>query len=287
MKNQKILLLICMLLLIMIVTGCAGTTNPNEEENVAFKVEIKQHTGDTGDIIKNNYGIITDTLNCYYGADSTFYELENNGIDAYYEGDWVLVQWRHVSDPETESLELFRFSYSDYQSNAEDLYQTVEFMPYQNNMDDYYIDRNNDLANLTLFYFIRTVHVSGAVAYSDTVGYRLINKPLLQEPDNLAEFSQTDSIVFRWDNNISSSMIKHRLLIFDEFYRLIWHYYLFSDDESKVNFTEESGFQLELGTYIWRVDGINEFPEYITIDGKVIEVFSGSESMERMFLIIP
>ena len=285
MKKMMIYLLIVVLLVIL---SCAGTTDPEADEETAFIADLIEHTGDTGDILKNSHGIITDTLNCYYGSDSTYYELENNGIDAYHEGDWILVPWRHVSDPKTVALELFRFSYMDYQNNVEDYISSVAFIPFNNFTKDHYIDTFDDeeeAVDNTWFYFLKTTNADGNTALSDTVGYHLISKPILQTPANQAGFTPSDSLIFEWDQNTTSSLVKNRLLIFDENYHLIWFYNLLSNEEPVINFDELSGFELEPGNYIWRVDGIIEWVDELYIDGKQMNIYSGSESMERYFAI--
>jgi hypothetical protein len=285
---MKLIAIFMMLLIAVTFGGCAGSTEPDTEETEAFKADLLEHTGDTGDIIKNSHGQITDTLNCYYGSDSTFYELENNGIDAYHEGDWILVPWRHISDPATVSLELFRFSYMQYQNNQTDSLTAIAYIPFNNYTDDFYIDSfagEDDVVDNTWLYFLKTTNASGAVAYSDTVGYRLVNKPLLREPYNLEEFSQSDTIIFKWELNTSSSLIKHRLLVFDESYHLVWFYNLLANEEPEINFSELAGLTLETGNYFWRVDAVIEFFDELAIDGKIIEIHSGAESMERILVI--
>jgi hypothetical protein len=285
---MKYLLIFILMSLLLLFYGCAGTTDPDTENHEAFVANLIEHSGDTGDIIKNSHGIITDTLNCYYSSDSTFYERENNGIDAYFEGDWVLIPWRHISDPETVSLELFRFSYMDYQNNEEDYITSVVFLPFHNTTNDYYLDTFENVDQVTdnaWLYFLKTTNANGATALSDTVGYRLVNKPALRTPGDLAIFSNSNSIVFEWDLNTTSSLVKHRLLLFDENYNLIWFYNLLSNEEPYIEFGELSEIELESGNYIWRVDGVIEWVNELDIDGKQIEVYSGSESMERLFTI--
>lgn len=285
---MKYLLILINLSLLLVFSGCAGTTDPATEENDAFVANLTEHSGDTGDILKNSHGIITDTLNCYYSSDSTFYERENNGIDAYFEGDWVLVPWRHISDPETVSLELFRFSYMDYQNGVEDYITSVAFIPFHNTTNDYYLDTFEDVDQVidnTWLYFLKTTNAYGATALSDTVGYCLVNKPALRTPADLAVFSNSDNITFEWDLNTNSSLVKHRLLLFDEQYNLLWFYNLLSSEEPYLVFSELSELELAAGNYIWRVDGVIEWVNELNIDGKQIEVYSGSESMERLFTI--
>jgi len=285
---MKYLLILIILSLLLVFYGCAGTTDPDIENNEAFVANLIEHSGDTGDIIKNSHDIITDTLNCYYSSDSTFYERENNGIDAYFEGDWVLIPWRHISDPETVSLELFRFSYMDYQNNEEDYITSVDFIPFHNSTNDYYLDTFDGVDQVTdntWLYFLKTTNANGATALSDTVGYCLVNKPALRTPADLVVFSTSNSIIFEWDLNTTSSLVKHRLLLFDEYYHLIWFYNLLSNEEPYLAFGELSGIELEPGNYIWRVDGVIEWVNDLNINGKQIEVYSGSESMERLFTI--
>jgi hypothetical protein len=282
-------LILLIFLIALLFGGCAGNTDPSTDTEEAFKADLLEHVGDTGDIVKNSYGIITDTLNFYYGNDGTFYENENNGIDAYHEGDWILVPWRHISDPQTVSMELFRFSYMDYQNNVEDYISSVFFAPYNNSSKDYHIDSFSGIEqpiDETWLYFLKTTHAGGATAYSDTVAYKLVNKPLLRAPADFMEFTILDTLIFEWDLNTTSSLVKHRLLVFDEYYNLVWFYNLLANETPEINFTELSGQVLEPGNYIWRVDAIIEMVSQIYIGSKMIEVHSGAEAMERSFSIM-
>jgi hypothetical protein len=269
--------------------GCAGTTKPENNTSEAFQVDLTEHSADTGDIIKNSYGLIVDTLNCYYGADSTFYEFENNGIDAYHEGNWIYLPWRHISDPATISLEIFRFSYSDYQNhNSQDI-ESINFIPFQSYDKDYYMDtfagNSENVIDETWFYFIKTTNADGDTAFSDTVGYKLVNKPLLRIPADNAVYAQTDSLIFQWDINSSNSAIKHRLLLFNDNYEMIWFYNLLSDEAPLINYSELVAEHLPTGNYIWRVDAIVGIIDHLPINNNVFDIYSGSEAMERRFII--
>ena len=282
-------LLFIVIVILMISGGCAGTTKPDDDTSVAFQVDLIEHSADTGDIIKNSYGLIVDTLNCYYGADSTFYEFENNGIDAYHEENWIYLPWRHISDPATISLEIFRFSYSDYQNHAEEYIESIDFIPFQSYNKDYYMDTfdgsGESVVDETWFYFVKTTNADGDTAYSDTVGYKLTHKPLLRTPDDYAVYAQADSLIFHWDFNSSSSTIKYRLLLFNDYYELIWFYNLLSDEEPLLNYSELINEQLPGGNYIWRVDAIVDVVDHLPVGDKIIDVHSGAESMERRFTV--
>lgn len=271
------------------ILSCSGSTSPDSESSEAFKINLFEHTGDTGDIIKNNYGVITDTLNCYYGADSTFYEMENTGIDAYHEGNWIYLPWQHISDPTTVSLEVYRFSYSDYQNSSEEYIERIDFIPFSSYNDDYYMDTFSGLqgtpTNETWFYYIKTTNAGGNTAYSDTAGYHLVNKPLLRMPYDGETYSLNDTITFSWELNSSISSIKYRLLLFDEFYQLVWYYNLLSDEEPAIEYLASLDNNMLPGVYIWRVDAIIERIDYLPVFGKNIPISSGAEALERRFYI--
>lgn len=288
-KEMKYLYKIALMIIMVLLTGCSGSTSPDIDDSPAFKIDIFEHSGDTGDIIKNNYGVIIDTLNCYYGSDSTFYEMENTGIDAYHEGDWIYVPWQHISDPTTVSLEIFRFSYSDYQNSSGDFIQSIDYIPFSTFNDDHYLDTFSNTAedpvNKTWFYFIKTTNAAGNTAYSDTVGYHLVDKPLLQAPYDGESFTISDTVSFRWELNSSVSSIKYRLVVFDENYHLIWHYNLLSDEEPEIEYSEMNDAEPQPGLYIWRVDAIIERIDDLSIYGKMISISSGAEALERRFYI--
>jgi hypothetical protein len=282
-------LLVITIALFLVLGGCAGTTAPDDDTSEAFQMDLIEHTADTGDIIKNSYGMIVDTLNCYYSSDSTFYEFENNGVDAYHEGNWIYLPWRRISDPATLSLEIFRFSYSDYQNHSEEYIESIDFIPFQSYNREYYMDTFNgggeSVIDETWFYFVKTTNANGESAYSDTVGYKLVNKPLLRLPSDNAAYAQSDSLIFHWDLNSSNSTIKYRLLLFNESYELLWFYNLLSDEAPLLNYTEMTEEQLFPGTYIWRVDAIVGVMDHLPIGNKIIDVHSGAEAMERRFTI--
>lgn len=279
---------ILIILSVMLLSGCVSSTDPEESDETAFKVDLQEHIGDTGDIVKNTHGQITDTLNFYYGSDSTFYELENNGIDAYFEGDWILIPWQHITDPTTVSLEVYRFSYTAYQSNELDSLGAIDFIPYNTYTKDYYIDtfsNTDDIINETWFYYLKTTNASGNTAYSDTVGYKLVDKPELISPYDYTSYTIADTIVFNWNINTTSSLVKHRLLLFDEYYNLVWFYNLLANEEPEINFTESADIALQPGTYIWRVDGVVDWVDNLQLGNEIKEIHSGAESMERVFYV--
>lgn len=167
--------------------------------------------------------------------------------------------------------------------------KSVKFIPYNIFTDDYCIDNfdnDTEAVNTTWFYYLKTTHLNGSVAYSDTVGYKLVNKPQLQVPANMAEYAQTDSIIFEWDKNNTNTLIQDRLLIFDDSYNLIWFYNLVADEEPLINFAEISGIELDTGGYIWRVDAVIDYYDELYLNSQKIRVHSGAESMERYFTVV-
>ena len=236
--------------------------------------ELIPHLGDTGDIT------LGDTLNYYNTNDN---ELENNGIDAVSEGNWMQIQWHHLVDSDIDYLEIYRFSAQEYYIDTLDFSRLIDVVDY--NDQSKYIDKSASavIVERNLFYFINAVDEAGNSTFSDTVAYKIIDKPTLIEPANFYATPNEYSITFKWTS--ATNAIQYRLLVFDEDRNLLWQYSPL-DSLGAVYSIDYGGNPVGSQTnLIWRVDAFGQSMQGINIEGKDYTVESGSESEERYIYI--
>ena len=202
---------------------------------------------------------------------------ENNGIDSVSEEDWIRLQWDRLIDNDLKIIRIYRF--------AKDFQQTpvkVDSLAWNQTQ---YFDRLTpasigDFSNIEIdwHYFIRAVDLSNNFTDSDTVSFRLIQKPILEYPDDGTTFEDSSDIIFQWQKQGDSTRM--RVLLFDDQTgQLIWKYdeYIFIGD---ILFEKQyDGEPLQEGTYTWRVDSRG----LLDIDGNY---YSGSKSRQRKIVII-
>ncbi|MCK4311572.1 MAG: hypothetical protein KAW88_02435 [Candidatus Cloacimonetes bacterium] len=252
----------------LVVFSCTGEESLGVDTTAPEQPELVPHLGDTGDIT------LGDTLN-YYNTNDI--ELENNGIDAVSEGNWMQIQWYHLVDSDIDYLEIFRFSVQDYYNDTLDFVSQIDVLDY--NDQSKYVDKSAPVEKY-LFYFINAIDEAGNSTLSDTVAYKLINKPALLQPANLAQLDENE-ITFEWA--AETSAIQYRLLVFDLDRNLIWQYTPLDLEDLSV---EYFGPDIEPGTtLIWRVDAFGQTGATFTIEGNNYNVDSGSESEERYIFI--
>lgn len=259
----------------IILSGCAGEDKMSADSTPPAKVFLIEHLGDSGDYIGGQ-------LQNYYDNS----DLENNGIDTVPGGNWIQIQWQHPLDDDIYSINIYRFSledYNDYVANQEaygDDYQyaqQIAQVSYSNN--DYYIDKSSNLLDKILFYYIGLEDEAGNETVSDTLGYRLIDKPILLNPSEVV--INPDEMLFSWSLDSDQLSSESRLLLFSENHKILWVY-------SPLEFedTEELYFGDELNSQqlIWRVD-VKSTINYYEIDDKTYTVYSGAESNEHSFYL--
>lgn len=263
-----------LMVLIFTLFACSGEDAISSDSTPPQKPHLIPHLGDTGDIV------VGDTLN-YYDNNG----FESNGIDAISEADWIQIQWEHLIDEDIDYVEIHRFSledYHDYIENIEQYGEDYEYdtmihqMPYLE--QDYYIDDSSSLVGFNWFYFIKAFDTSGNSTKSDTVCYRLINKPVLIFPGSGTY--DLEELNFEWQ---PGTWISTRLLLFDENYNLLWHYSPL-DDPTGTNVVYDGPLDLEPQVVRWRIDAFEDEMIY-SIEGKQYEMHSGSESFELVFYI--
>jgi hypothetical protein len=140
--------------------------------------------------------------------------------------------------------------------------------------NDYYIDNSNDvITHIKYSYTIEVFDKAGNSTLSDTVSYKLLDKPILSEPVNNAVMNP-NGIVFKW--NASGFVSKYRLLLFNDNHEYLWKYDMdvaFEGDSFEVTGPSNLS-QLNPGSSIfWRVDAFEWDSD--------LGFFIGSESYER------
>ncbi|MCD4819097.1 MAG: hypothetical protein K8S23_10440 [Candidatus Cloacimonetes bacterium] len=276
----------------IVLFACAGTDPTDIDHTPPSKPTLFSHAGDTGDITETVIidSIVFDTLNFYKSYDSVIHqnslEQENNGIDAVStNGDFLQIQWRHLSDTDIDRIDIFRFNLQD-----NDTLRIAQVAP----ADDYFIDEFTDYDETSTskdwFYYIEAFDEAGNSTVSDTVCYHLFAQPVLEMPNYDNEYSVTDSIVFEWIPIDSAT--DYNLIIFDQERNIIWQKIPLDPDPEdddyngkyKVIYKPENEGQLISQEYTVRVDThgntSNEF-----VNGTLYEIKLGSESEERKFRI--
>ena len=129
------------------------------------------------------------------------------------------------------------------------------------------------------FYYIKVSDAAGNSTKSDTVCYRLVNRPAILYPvTGPITFYELD---FGWELDSEFSPSQSRLLLFTENRQLLWVYNPLDFDGTQVSY---SGFYIEPQTLIWRVDVFAEDLNY-SIMGKDYHVHSGAESVEQILYL--
>jgi len=258
-KNITLLMLICLICLI----ACSGKDKITNDNNPPIPPILIPHLGDLGDAAVTYNGL------------TFFPNDDNNGIDAFPDGDWIRVSWEHFLDSDLDYVKIYRFDDSPGDPvHLVSLVDSVRYDPTQ----DYYMDSKTPLqTNIRYSYYIEVVDKSGNTALSDTVSYGLLSKQVLTNPGN-NDIVSPSNVTFSWQK--SGSVSKFRLLVFDENHSYLW--------QKDVQVTNEGDFfeavwpnnppQQYTGQFIyWRVDALEWDSE--------LNTFIGSESNERVLYL--
>ncbi len=236
-------------LIILFAFLCCSYDEPEQKDTIPpSKVHLIPHLGDPG-----------DPSGCAYTD-------KDNGIDAVQSGNldynWMKIQWGDElkKDPDIHHIDMYRYFYGA--QNPEDTV-LIATIPYQRDSTQF-VDTFEGVATIiqqTWFYFIVPYDEAGNFTNSDTVSYRLIDKPGLESPNDDYVSSIDDTITFSWSGPPNYS---YRILFFDQDYNL--------QCAQDINELRCNIVPLDLGLipgyiYIWRIDAF---------DG-----VGGSESEER------
>ncbi len=248
--------------LLLLLISCSGEEATGIDKTPPVKPQLLSHLGDTGD-----GWYINETM-----ADSIWLSDNNNGIDAVSTGNKIRIHWDHMLDKDLKLIRIFRFARG---------YQATKIDSIAPNNEDYEDELTNigDMPALETEwnYFIQAVDHTGNYSVSDTVTYRLIEKPTLISPQENTSLMNSN-ITFSWARIRDAE--KYRLLIFDAFQQYVWHRDLdVALEDNIIELMYNGSNPLPSGTYYWRVDAFRDRVEGGTL------FFSGSESAERKFSI--
>ncbi len=246
-------------ILIAVLFGCSGDDRIVNDKIPPVPPVLIPHLGDTGDGNTN-----------YYGGPAIPLDDENNGIDAYPDGDWIRLSWLHFLDTDLDIVRIYRFT------NFNPIPVKIDSIKANN---DYYLDNKTPLSLHVIYsYFIDLVDNSGNFSRSDTVSYALLGKQVLVSPANGASLSY-NNIIFRWEK--SGFVSKFRVIVFDENHSRIWHedqIVSFEQDNFFTQFSPVIAAGYKGRTLYWRVDAFDWNSE--------LDMYIGSESHERVFSIL-
>ena len=240
----------------LILINCSGTESFEVDTTPPDKVILIPHLGDTGDSLYVNGVLVNDS---------------NNGIDTVpADNNWIRIQWHTVLDPDLDYMRIYRFG--DY-SAVTLIHSLSRSEINQNEYLDNRLHHHNPVGQ-TWSYYVAGYDQHGNHSVSDTVSYKLLQKPILLNPPDSAQASLADTLSFEW--YATNDAIHFRLLIFDQYDNYVWHYDYYEDEETEVTLVVDymgpdlSGHD----TIIWRVDSFDN----INPDGIAL---SGAESYKR------
>lgn len=273
------------LLIVLVIAGCAADSPSETDTTPPSQPHMIPHLGDTGDMVSN-------TVVNYYNTNDP--ELENNGIDAVADNNWIQLQWNVLLDDDVDYISIHRFNLGDYQAYLQYLANNNEEYEFATKIDSIasptqtrYVDHFSDLAGSTVsqmwFYYIKAVDVAGNWTNSDTVCYKLTVKPIPIQPASYAIMDNLQDVTFQWNLDSSGTITGYRLLLFDQYHNLLWNYTPL-DLEDPIKAYDGPAYNEE--TYIWRIDAFGTGPEYVTIFNTTYEVHSGAESYESEFTVL-
>ncbi|MBW6516529.1 MAG: hypothetical protein K0B81_07955 [Candidatus Cloacimonetes bacterium] len=273
MGNNKILRLTWLFLsltalLPLLLVSCSGKETFAVDTTPPLPVILIPHLGDTGDNILVGGVLVNDT---------------NNGIDTVPDNDWIRLQWQTVIDPDLSYLKIFR--YGDYAPTPVDIDSLSRA---QVNLNEYLDNRLHQQSNVigqTWYYYIQGYDLAGNYSVSDTVSYKLLEKPLLLSPGPNATVSLTEPIDFQWWRTGDS--IEFRLLVFVNDDQYFWHsdFFVDSDVEDDILTLTYSGPSLDnFANIVWRVDSFADIDHELHPEGIAM---SGAESNERVLYLTP
>jgi hypothetical protein len=273
--------------IMLFIGGCAGTDLNDTDTTPPARLTLIPHLGDTGDL-----GIRLDTLNYYKEPFNDFEYLQNgeeyNGIDAVSDDDNIQIQISslELDITDIDFLELYRFSLENYYSNPDNNADLVKTQNFPGNflVTDNFTDGIPPIG-FNWFYFVKSYDSAGNYSVSDTVCYKILDKPVLDYPLEGTSFDNLLNVSFDWNFDDSSEIVRNRILLFDFEYNLLWSYEPTDLEERPIIY---SGFNYGNGFYIWRVEGFGQTPDISNptiINDEPYIIYSGTESYERTFSV--
>jgi len=260
--------LLFVLLIPVILINCSGKETFAVDTTPPDPVILIPHLGDTGDNILVGGVLVND---------------DNNGIDTVPDNNWIRLQWQTVIDPDLSYIKIFR--YGDYAPTPVDIDSLSRA---QINLNEYLDNRLHLQPNAfgqKWSYYIQGYDLAGNHSVSDTVSYKLLEKPLLLSPGDFEQISYSDPVIFQWWKTGDS--LHFRVLIFDSDNNHLWHsdFFIDSDTEEDILTFQYDGPSLEVyDMIIWRIDSFDDISYEFHPEGIAM---SGAESNERALLFNP
>lgn len=259
--------LLTIALVFSLIIGCTGDETTGVDTRVPEPPVMIPHLGDTGDSIYVNGELLNDS---------------NNGIDTVPDNDWIRIQWRRINEPNLDYMKIYRFS--DFQPDS----VLVDSLSRSQIQMSEYVDRTLHRANPVgqmWSYYTQLYLTNGNYSLSDTVSYKLTQKPFLMSPANNVQL-RPDEIEFQWER--TDDAIHYRVLVLDSEREYIWHedYYIIEDSDYTLEYSGPDLSYLINHEYkdsriIWRVDSFG------SIDNEEGISISGAESRERFIELVP
>lgn len=248
-------LLLLNLFVLILLLSCSGNEIVDIDTTPPLKPRLIPHLGDAGDGQAQN-------------IDGELIEIndENNGIDAVPYGNSIKISWDFLEDTDLDHIKINRFSLYNPQPVAIDSILADGGISYT----DISLQDGNAFGQ-EWQYFIEVFDMAGNSSVSDTTGYELVHKPILQYP-NENQLVNAAQLYWRWDE--VSGIDHYRVLLFDNNGTLFWHDDVYQSTTSgdSLAFTGEIVGSFFSGE--WRVDAISD-----NITSK------GSESKQRSIRI--
>lgn len=273
MKKELKIIGILLIMGIMLI-ACAGNDDAEKDKIPPTKPILIPHLGDTGD------GQIS------YGNDTFVVDDTNNGIDAESGERGFRITWEPlIYDNDLEKIIINRYINDEFE-DIEDVVMVDSITADRN----YYVDNSiiSDLLYENKYsYFIDVYDRAGNSTRSDTVHYRLTDKPYLITPQNGQALTTSTNLLLDW--NYTGNYDFYRVLLFNENDVLIWVRDLYADvnedptlDTSSVRY---NGGSLATGNYYWRVDVFKFDFELDAYYNVAKDFYYGSESEISEFSI--
>jgi len=266
MKNILIIILITLGLL-----GCVGEESLGIDKIPPEKPEMIAHLGDSGDTIngQSNYS--------FYG----FEEMEENGIDTMPDGNKIKIEWEPLLDNDIDYVRIHRFSEQAYLADSLAFSQVIDSLTYTGR--NYYVDNfweESQPVGKSWFYFIEPFDNAGNSTLSDTVCYRLLNKPLIQSPLDFTETDEINDLTFSWE--ITNDATSYRIVLFNLERQVLWSRVPLDYENTTIPY---DGPNINSGDYIFRIESFGYTLQSSPIAGNVYQIPSGAESEERLITV--
>ncbi|MCD4651746.1 MAG: hypothetical protein K8S56_08190, partial [Candidatus Cloacimonetes bacterium] len=262
-----------LLVLFLALFGCEEKTT-NTEDSSPWTQQLINHLGNTGD-----FETVTFEFNTPDGLTTETVILNDltNGIDAVPGDDWIKIQWvPFVNEEDLEFMRVYRLRKTANNSAPVVLVDSLRTGIFEHYEDKTLAQQGFSPINNEWIYYIEIVNRAGRSSFSDSVSYKLLEKPIPISPNPGVTVLAGEPLTFSWNILPGGGISRYRVLLFDSFFNLKWFFNeVDTDPESDILEVLYDGDTLESGDYYWRVDAF----------GEEVNINSGSESEERPLFV--